>query len=77
MDPIVFINMNPLITSNIRPSQKPTCIGSYFKNLLLVENYQNIVVKDPCAIFLLTFLLSGVFAKVMLESFINSFSDIK
>jgi hypothetical protein len=51
MDPSIFIGRNPLTTSNIRPSKKLTCIGSSFLNLLSVEKYPNIVIKDPCANF--------------------------
>jgi hypothetical protein len=77
MDPSVLIGRKPLTTRNIRPSKKPTCIGSSFLNLLLVEKYPDIVIKYPCSNFLLTFYLNGVFAKGMQKSFANFFINLK
>jgi hypothetical protein len=75
MDSTIFMDMSLLIT-NIKSFKKPTYVGSFFLNLLLVKKF-NIVNRNTCAFFLLTCQWYGAFVGVMVGSFTNFFIRAK
>jgi hypothetical protein len=46
MEQTIFIGKNLLITSNIKSSNKTTCVGSSFLNLFEVEFFLEIVDEE-------------------------------